>query len=239
MAQAQATAPEALPQEEPKSLLAAAAARFIRRDHIPGDYSPWRHMALTLAIAGGIATIGGLLARRARPIDWVLMPIFFVVANFMEWTVHRFPMHRPLQPRIMYRNHAQLHHIAFTDGNMPITRAPELGLVMMPWYTMLGLFVVASPVMIVAGFLRGRGLAGVFVLGAVAYFLCYETMHALYHLPDATLNRMLIGRSRTFRGLQAHHHHHHELKRMSEVNFNVTFPLMDRIFGTSERGQKT
>src|SRR5512138_2069023 len=110
MAQAQATASEALPPEEPKSLLAAAAARFIRRDHIPADYSPWRHMALTLAIAGGIATIGGLLARRARPIDWVLMPLFFVVANFMEWTVHRFPMHRPLQPRLMYRNHAQMHH---------------------------------------------------------------------------------------------------------------------------------
>ena len=111
MAQARAEAPEAPPPDEPKSLIAAAAARFIRRDHIPADYSPWRHMALTLAIAGVIATIGGLLARRARPIDWVLMPIFFVVANLMEWTVHRFPMHRPLQPRIMYRNHAMLHHI--------------------------------------------------------------------------------------------------------------------------------
>jgi sterol desaturase/sphingolipid hydroxylase (fatty acid hydroxylase superfamily) len=239
MAQAQPEASEAPPPEEPRSFMAGAAARFVRRDHIPGDYSPWRHMALTLTIAGGIATVGGLLARRARPIDWVLMPVFFVVANFMEWAVHRFPMHRPLQPRLMYKNHAQLHHIAFTDANMPITKAPELGLVMMPWYTMLGLFVVASPVMIVAGFLRGPGLAGVFVLGAVTYFLTYETMHALYHLSDATLNRMGIGRSRTFRKLQAHHHRHHELRRMSEVNFNVTFPLMDRIFGTSDRSRGT
>ncbi len=60
---------------------------------------------------------------------------------------------------------------------------------MMPWYTMLGLFVVASPIMALAGVLRGPGLAGVFLLGAVAYFLCYETLHALYHLPDATLDR--------------------------------------------------
>jgi sterol desaturase/sphingolipid hydroxylase (fatty acid hydroxylase superfamily) len=234
MAQAPVTAPETPPPAEPRSFLAAAAARFVRREHIPAAYSPWRHMALTLTIAAGIATIGALLARRARPIDWVLMPIFFVVANFMEWAVHRFPMHRPLQPRLMYKNHAQLHHIAFTDGNMPITSAPELGLVMMPWYTMIGLFVVASPVMIAAGLLRGPGLAGVFMLGAVAYFLCYETMHALYHLPDATLNRLLIGRSKSFRKLQAHHHRHHELRRMAEVNFNVTFPLMDRLFGTSD-----
>ena len=192
-------------------------------------------MALTLTISAGIATVGGLLARRARPLDWVLMPIFFVVANFMEWTVHHFPMHRPLQPRIMYRNHAQLHHIAFTDANMPITKAPELGLVMMPWYTMLGLFVVASPIMVIAGVLRGPGLAGVFLLGAVAYFLCYETLHALYHLPDATLDRAGIGRLRAFRRIQAHHRHHHILGRMAAVNFNVTLPLMDRLFGTLEK----
>ena len=95
---------------------------------------------------------------------------------------------------------------------------------MMPWYTMLGLFVVASPVMVVAGLLRGPGLAGVFLLGAVAYFLCYETLHALYHLPDATLDRAGIGRVRAFRRLQAHHRHHHVLGRMAEVNFNVTVP---------------
>ena len=59
---------------------------------------------------------------RARPPDrlgcW--RPIFLVVANFIEWMVHRHPMHRPQPPRLMYRNHALLHHLAFTDGNMPI-----------------------------------------------------------------------------------------------------------------------
>ena len=99
-------------------------------------------------------------------------------------------MHHPLPPRIMYRNHALLHHMAFTDGHMPITRPAELGLVMMPWYTMIGIFVVTSPVIVVAGLLRGPGLAGVFLLAAVAYFLIYETLHALYHLPVATLNRL-------------------------------------------------
>ena len=103
---------------------------------------------------------------------------------------------------------------------------------MMPWYTMLGMFLIASPVMVIAGVLRGPGLAGVFLLGAVAYFLCYETLHALYHLPDATLDRAGIGRVRAFRRLQAHHRHHHILGRMAAVNFNVTFPLMDRLFGT-------
>jgi sterol desaturase/sphingolipid hydroxylase (fatty acid hydroxylase superfamily) len=211
-----------------------AAARFVRAEHIPAGYSPWRHIALTLALAGALAALGLALAARARPGDWLLLPLFLVIANFIEWMVHRHPMHRPLRPRLLYRNHAQEHHLAFTDGRMVIGPVRELGLIMMPWYTMLGLFVVASPIMVAAGVLRGAGLAGVFLLGAVGYFLCYEALHALYHLPDATLDRAGIGRLRAFRRLQAHHRHHHILGRMAAVNFNVTFPLMDRLFGTLE-----
>ena len=213
----------------------AAELRFVRADHIPAGYSPWRHMALTLVLATVLASLGLALAVRARMTDWLLLPGFWVIANFIEWMVHRNPMHRPLRPRIMYRNHAQLHHLAFTDGRMVIGKTDELGLIMMPWYTMLGLFAVASPVMVIAGVLRGPGLAGVFLLGAVAYFLCYETLHALYHLPDATLDRAGIGRVRAFRRLQAHHRHHHILGRMAAVNFNVTFPLWDRLLGTLEK----
>jgi Fatty acid hydroxylase superfamily len=211
-----------------------AADRFVRDEHLEAGYSPWKHMALTGTIAAGIAALAAGMAARARPMDWLLMPVFFVVANFIEWAVHRYPMHHPMPPRILYKNHAQLHHIAFTDHNMPVTKARELGLIMMPWYTMIGLFVVASPVMLAAAALRGPGLAGVFLLGAVLYFLSYETLHALYHLPSDTLDRMGLGRLRVFRRMQAHHTHHHILRRMAFVNFNVTIPLMDHLFGTKE-----
>jgi hypothetical protein len=213
-----------------------AADRFERPRHLEPGYSPWRHMGSTLAIAALLASFALSLAASASALDWALMPLFFVVANLLEWTVHRYPMHRPMPPRVMYKNHAMMHHIAFTDRNMPVSGARELGLVMMPWYTMIGLFVVASPVMVLAGVLRGPGLAGVFLLGAVLYFLCYETLHALYHLPDATLDRTGLGHSRLFRAMQRHHAHHHVLRRMSAANFNVTVPLWDWVFGTRERG---
>jgi sterol desaturase/sphingolipid hydroxylase (fatty acid hydroxylase superfamily) len=215
--------------------LPAAAARFVRADHLEPGYVAGRHIALTLTLASIIAAGGVLLALRARPIDWLVAPAFFIVANLIEWTVHKYPMHHPLPPHILYKNHTLIHHLAFTNRNMPITRTSELGLVMMPWYTMLGLFVFASPVMIVAGLLRGPGLAGVFLLAAVAYFLMYEVLHASYHLPDAVLNRIGVGRLRLYRAAQAHHRHHHVLTRMSHVNFNVTFPLMDRLLGTFEK----
>src|SRR6516225_8118377 len=105
----------------PDSVPSSAADRFVRAEHIHTGYSPWRHMALTGGIAAVIAAPGVWLAARAHAGDWLLAPVFFVIANFIEWMVHRNPMHRPLVPRIMYRNHAMLHHLAFTDRNMVIT----------------------------------------------------------------------------------------------------------------------
>ena len=53
-------------------------------------------MALTLLIAALLATSALVLAARARPADWLGLPVFLVIANFIEWMVHRNPMHRPL-----------------------------------------------------------------------------------------------------------------------------------------------
>jgi hypothetical protein len=232
MARAQAPTRASQPAE---AAPAAAVARFVRAEHIPDAYAAGSHIGRTLAIAAAISAFGAYLAARARPVDWLLVPVFWVIANFIEWAFHRYPMHRPLQPRLLYKNHAQLHHLAFTEASMDITATRELGLIMMPWYTMVGLFAVASPVMLAAAALRGPGLAGVFLLAAVAYFLFYETLHALYHLPDHALDRMGVGRLRVFRRLQAHHARHHVLRRMSHVNFNVTIPLMDWLLRTGER----
>jgi Fatty acid hydroxylase superfamily len=233
MLRARVVSPDAQPA--PLSGAAAAAARFVRDEHIEAGYSAGRHIALTLTIAAAISALGVVLASRAHVMDWLLMPAFLVVANLIEWTVHRYPMHRPLPPRLLYKNHAQIHHVAFANGDMSMRHTRELALIMMPWYTMLGLFLVASPVMIVAAMLRGPGLAGVFLLAAVAYFLTYEALHALYHVPGDTLARMGLARRRLFRALQTHHARHHVLRRMAAVNFNVTVPLMDRVFGTLER----
>ena len=148
MTQANATLPEG-------AAPTGAELRFVRADHIPAAYSPWRHMALTAVLASLLGTLALALASRARPGDWLLLPVFWVIANFIEWMVHRHPMHRPLRPRLMYRNHAQLHHLAFTDGLMVIGPTRDLGLIMMPWYTMLGLFIVASPVALAAAWWRG------------------------------------------------------------------------------------
>lgn len=205
-----------------------------RASMLPADYSARTHILTTVSIAVAIATTGLFVARHAAAVDWLLAPAFFVLANFVEWAVHKNPMHRPLPPRILYKNHTLVHHRAFLQDSMPIGNARELGLIMMPWYTMLGLYLVVSPVAIAAALWRGLPAAGIFYVSVTAYFASYETLHALYHLPHGTLAKVGLGGG-FFQKMQAHHRHHHRLERMSHVNFNVTFPLWDWLMGTKEK----
>lgn len=203
---------------------------------IPAGYSGGRQIAQTATLALVLLVAAGAVAARAPGVGWVLVPAFWVFANFFEWTVHRYPMHRPMFPRFMYRNHAQIHHVAFTDGDMTLRDTRELYLVMMPWYTIVLLLVAVSPVAILAGMLGGFAMAGVFYVAALSYFLTYEVLHALYHVPPARLARLGVGSGRgPFAFLRAHHTHHHVLRRMAYVNFNVTLPLADLVMGTRER----
>jgi sterol desaturase/sphingolipid hydroxylase (fatty acid hydroxylase superfamily) len=191
-----------------------------------------RHLARTLGIAAVIAALGGWLAVGAAWWAWLTVPVFWLVANVFEWVVHRYLMHRPMVPRVLYLNHAIVHHRIFTATDQAIHAPRELSLVMMPWYTLLFVFAFASPIALVAALVGGPGLAGVFLLSAVAYFLFYELVHTLHHLPEAMLQRSWWGRRRSFADMRHNHHRHHQLERMTEVNFNVTFAFADRLLGT-------
>jgi hypothetical protein len=206
-----------------------------RAEKIPAGFVPARQIAVTAILGAVLLTVAVVVARDARPAAWLLLPAFWVFANFFEWTVHRFPMHRPLVPRMMYRNHALLHHGAFADDTMAIDNARELSLIMMPWYTIMMLLVAASPVAIIAALIGGLPLAGIFYVGALSYFLFYETVHALYHVAPGHLARFGVSHHGLFARMRAHHARHHAPRRMAHVNFNVTIPLADTIFGTRER----
>jgi hypothetical protein len=194
------------------------------------SFSLVRHLVKTLGVAAAILMGGAWLALDARSWHWLMLPVFWVVANFFEWGIHRFLMHRPLRPRILYRNHALVHHRAFAGSEQEIRDTRELSLVMMPWYTLVMVFLMASPVAVVAAAAGGKALAGVFLIGAVSYFLLYELIHTLHHLPRS---------GKVLAGLREHHHHHHRLERMAHVNFNVTLPLADRMLGTYESSGST
>lgn len=105
---------------------------------------------------------------------------------------------------------------------------------MMPWFTVGIFFAGMTPVALLVARTLGRGTAGLFLLTAVLSFTTYEGMHALYHFPLGLLDRIGLLDNRAFRYLYRHHLQHHRLARMRWVNFNISIPIADRLFGTLE-----
>ena len=218
--------------------LPRVVAEFSRENHLLG-FSLRSHLLKTavvciLLLAGSLYLAGG-----AGLLEWLLFFLFLLVANFVEWGMHRYGMHRPLSfppgARILYMNHTLIHHRAFLHNTMPLRNTNELGLVLMPWYTMLMVLALGLPVAFLGWLLGGPAVFGIFYVMATCYYLAYEVLHALYHTTDETQRRLRLKDNRLFQFLRAHHAHHHRLDRMSRVNFNVTFPLADTVMGTREQ----
>ena len=60
----------------------------------------------------------------------------------------------------------------------------------------------------------------------------YEWLHFGYHVPADSP----IGRLPLVAALRRHHQTHHDPALMASWNFNITFPIGDRLFGTSHPG---
>lgn len=210
------------------------ARRNKRAGLLTAGFSLTRHLATFGAlVAVGLAAAGWLLAR-ARVRDLWIVPAYLVIANLVEHFVHRVLMHRPLWPRALYRGHTLGHHRAFHHGSMAIDDWREMELVLMPAFTIGVFFIGIGPIVALVAWGFGRGAAGFFLLTAIATFLGYEGLHALYHLPAPVRAQIGLARIPLFAALERHHRHHHRLVRMRWVNFNISMPLSDRLFGTLE-----
>jgi len=204
---------------------------------LTAEFSLRRHLGVFAALALAALGTAGWLLGHARARDLWIVPAYLLAANLVEYGVHRLLMHRPLPLRALYRGHTLGHHRAFHHDSMEIASVRELELVMMPWYTVLFYFGAIGPVVALVVRTFGRGAGGLFLLTGVSSFVLYEGMHALYHLPASALARLGLDRSRLFGFLYRHHRHHHRLPRMRWVNFNISCPLSDRLFGTLENEQ--
>lgn len=226
---------------------AAFRAQY-RAEEIGRWYSGVAHFLFTsvASLTIIVATLWGV--HSARPLEWLAIPIGFLVANAGEYFGHRGPMHHrrrgprqrgpkeePLRGRLdllglVFKRHTLQHHRFFTHEAMSYDTAGDVKMVLFPWYMIVFFFGgMALPIGAGVYLLFGTNVARLFVATLVGYFLTYEWLHFAYHLGPETL----IGRLGVIRVLRRHHTVHHDPERMASHNFNITFPICDAIFGTS------
>ena len=88
---------------------------------------------------------------------------------------------------------------------------------------------IALPIGIGVLLLTTPNTALLYVATAVLYYLAYECVHLAVHLPDDHWARRIPG----VEARMVYHRLHHDPRYMSQCNFNISFPLADRLYGTA------
>jgi hypothetical protein len=218
--------------EPPVERVEAFRERY-RAQEIGPSYRGWLHFAFTSI--GSLSAIAFAISRVESPsaLEWLTVPVAFFVANFGEYFGHRGPMHhRRAGLALLYQRHTLQHHRFFTHDAMECASTRDFKMVLFPPVLLLFfLGGLALPIGLALFFVFSANVGWLFVATAVAYFLSYEWLHFAYHQPPQSI----IGRLPFVPVLRRHHAAHHDPRLMQRWNFNITFPIADRVMGTSWR----
>lgn len=182
------------------------------------------------ALVGIVAA--GLQLRSPSALEWLTVPLAFLFANFAEWLAHKGPMHhkRDLM-EILFERHTMVHHLYFPKDDMAAPNHHHWGYVLFPWWAIFLVYVATAPFALATGYLISANCGWMFMGTGVGYYLIYEWLHLMHHLPDDHP----VSRLPVVRWLRQHHLHHHDFKLMAHKNFNVSFPIADYVLGTAHR----
>lgn len=193
-------------------------ARAAARAEIGRFYSGVGHFLFVNAFALGVSGVAAVHFLHQPRWSLLTVPITFLYANLVEYFAHKGPMHHRTRPLgLVFERHTLMHHQVFAGDEMRAESTRDFKMVLFPPLLLLFFFGgFALPTSLVLKLIFGWNVAALFVITAMAYYLLYEWLHLSYHLG--------IGGSLA----RAHSAHHGEMT----ANFNITFPICDRLFGT-------
>lgn len=217
----------------PASSVDIARAAF-RDKRIGSRYSGPLHLATTVSISLLVAVVCILQLDAVRLLEWLTVPLTFLYANLSEYLGHCGPMHHKTRfLSKVFERHSIEHHAFFTDKAPTFESTQDFKAVLFP--PILLVFFIAGfavPVGAVLYWLFSANVGLLFILTAVLYFLNYELLHFAYHAEPESW----IGRLPFMDRLRRHHLVHHNRELMTRYNFNIAYPICDRLFGTLYRG---
>ena len=213
----------------------AAYRTQYRAQVVPPGYSGALHVLLVLGGAGGglAAAIALAVSSGASWRDAWIVPLTVIVANAVEYLAHRGPMHhRSPGLAALHARHSGRHHRFFVAEAMPLESARDLHAVLFPPALLLFFGAIAIGLGALVALFLPAAVAELFVASALGYYLSYELLHFLYHVPP----HWSAARWPIVRTLARLHRRHHDPRCMQHVNFNLVFPLCDRLAGTLDTG---
>ncbi len=203
------------------------------RQRVAGWYNGLLHIAIIYTIGLTALYIYVSNISRVTLVELLTVPVVFLFCNFFEWWLHRYVMHRPSSnpvARAVYNRHTLQHHQFFTDHEMRFADHRDYRVTFFPPYALATFTLMSIPAAIALAFVLSPNTGWLFITTTTGVYLTYEFMHFCCHVEDNAFVRHMpfINTNRR------HHTAHHDQSIMMERNMNLTFPIMDWVFGTSD-----
>jgi len=203
------------------------------RSRIAGWYNGWLHVAVIYGI--GITALYVFISNIQRPAwwEWLTVPIVFLLCNLFEWYLHGHVMHRPRRLpglRAIYTRHTLMHHQFFTDSEMRFASHRDWRVTFFPPFALVVFVLISIPAALIVGFLISANCGWLLMCTTTSTYLIYEFMHFCCHVDENAFVRYCP----FVNTIRRHHTAHHRQSIMMERNMNLTFPIADWLFGTSD-----
>ena len=176
---------------------------------------------------------GSARGRCTRPAwyEFLVIPFAFCVSNVFEWWIHRYIMHRPVKGFMgIYKRHTLAHHQFFTNVEPTFDNSRDFRIVFFPPYALVAFMALSMPPAAILGLVGLPNAGWMLLITNVALYLNYELFHFCCHVKDDRLVRYIP----LINSIRRHHIAHHNTAIMMERNFNLTYPIADWFFGTSD-----
>lgn len=223
-------------QRDARALREADRQQKFRKQYVEG--TPWwyrgeYHLGFMLVATVGTMIFCWMKIQNSTLYEWLLVIPVFLFGNWVEWAGHRYILHRPIKGlEMIYKRHCGVHHQFFTDHDLTYKGQREWRALLFPPFAVVAFILMALTPAFIVGYLWSANAGYIMVLTMAAYYLMYEGLHTLSHFDDDKHPYLkYIPLVNTVRHM---HVTHHKLGFMQTRNFNLTFPICDALFGTSD-----
>ncbi len=203
------------------------------RSRLVGWYNGYAHVLIIYGIGAGLLYVFIHNMSAVRWWEWLTVPIAFLLCNIFEWSVHRYVMHRPINVpglKAVYNRHTLNHHQFFTDSEIRFLNHRDWRVTVFPTYALVVFTLMSIVPALILGLIISPNVGWLVISTTTGMYLLYEFMHLCCHVDE---NR-LVANVPFVNTLRRHHTAHHNTLLMMERNMNLTFPIADWLFGTSD-----
>lgn len=208
-----------------------AAFRADYRTKIGKLYSGPLHVFVIYAIGFAAIWYFATHIHDTRWTDWLIVPLAFLAANIFEWWIHRYVMHRPVKGFMgIYKRHTLAHHQFFTEEEPTFDDTRDYRITFFPPYALATFICMTVVPAWITAQIWSANAAWLLMCTTTAIYLNYELFHMCCHVKDDRLVRHIP----FINTIRRHHISHHNTAIMMEKNFNLTYPIADWLFRTSD-----